>query len=100
MGVEVIGRKPTNDETIWLDEITQLGCIVCRLFHFVFSPGEIHHIDGGSNHKLSICLCDRHHRNAGKGYETRHGNQARFAAAHGTDWELLDKTKQLLGVTA
>jgi len=95
--VEVNGKKADSEDAAWLDAITQLGCIVCRLYYFVFSPGEVHHFDGGSNHKHTICLCDRHHRNAGKGYETRHGNQSRFAAAYGTDWELYDRAKQLMG---
>lgn len=73
------GKKPNAEEAKWLDAIMQLGCIVCMLLE-------------------AISLCARHHRIPGHGYETRHGNKARFWKVYGTDVELLKKERELINL--
>lgn len=91
------GKRPNAAEKAWLDKITSLGCCVCYKDLGVFSPGEVHHTNGGSNHLETICLCPRHHRIPGKSYETLHGNRSRFIEKHGAEEELLEYTREVIG---
>lgn len=96
--------SPTkSDKALW-DRIRQFGCIVCRLYHsFVFTETEVHHILSGGqriSHKHVLGLCPRHHRQPGKGYESRHSDRgssgkAAFENAYGNEAELLDIQGQL-----
>ena len=40
------GRQPNKQEKLWMDSISQVGCIVCKLLYDAYTPAEIHHIDG------------------------------------------------------
>lgn len=91
------GRKPNKAEREWLDKIVQLGCIACIIDYGFYTPPHVHHIAGANNHMATIPLCPPHHKNPGKGYETRHGNQARFEARYGTDQELLTLVQEKVG---
>lgn len=65
------GRAPTKKEQQWLDDVSQIGCIICILLHNVNTPCEIHHIDGKTKkdcHFKVLGLCPPHHRIPGKGY--------------------------------
>lgn len=92
------GKTPNKEESVWLRQIRDLGCIVCMAYYRIEgSPAEVHHIHGGSHHLESIPLCDRHHRNPGDGYATRHGNESEFRARYGSDEYLLRLTREKLG---
>jgi len=67
----------------------------------VYSPAEPHHPEGKTKpgaHAMAFPLCPNHHRNPGEGYETRHGNKARFEAEYGTETELLEATRKLVKI--
>lgn len=97
------GRTPTVAESKHMNAVASYGCIVCYLFHGVYSPAAIHHIDGktkpGAHFKV-LGLCGLHHQ-GGKDcteYTSRHPYKARFKARYGTEQELLEKTNELIGV--
>jgi len=98
----VKGRKPTKAEYEWLDEVSSLGCIVCRIHHNVWSPAEIHHLEGKTKrfaHFKIIPLCPTHHRG---GIDTdfaasRHPYKASFEKRYGTEEELLNEVCKRIG---
>ena len=81
-------HTPTREEKDWMDQIQQMGCIVCFQQWEVVTPAEIHHIAGKTNknsHLLTIPLCYNHHR-AGEDNEiftSRHPFKARFEERYG-----------------
>lgn len=94
---------PNAAERLWLARVADLGCIVCLLFHDSKTPCAVHHIvEGGRRlgHMWTIGLCDPgHHQNSPdkKAKISRHPTRARFVEAYGTEYGLLEKTKELLG---
>ena len=94
--------KTKGDDQLW-DAIRQYGCIVCRLYHFVYSEPEIHHILSGGrriSHKRVLGLCPRHHRQPGEGYESRHSangssGKAAFEEAYGDETWLFNAQAKL-----
>ena len=98
---------PTKAEAEWMHHVSELGCIVC-LNQGHKTPCAVHHILRGGirmGHMYTIGLCDPgHHQNAGlqpgSGKISRHPNKARFEAEYGTELELLEQTRELLGVAA
>lgn len=94
--------KPNTEESEWMAKVAEFGCIVCHLFHRAKTPCAVHHIvEGGRRvgHLWTFGLCDPgHHQNApvDSGKISRHPDKARFEAAYGTEYELLEKTKELL----
>lgn len=96
------GKIAANaEERAWLDLIDGFGCIVCRLFHNVKTPAAVHHIiEGGrrKGHLWSIPLCDPGHHQGSPTPEkiSRHPNKKAFERAYGTEYELLEKLKQIL----
>lgn len=95
---------PTVAEKAWMDLITALGCIVCRLQGRGYVPAAVHHIKQGNRrrgHLFTIPLCDPgHHQNApaSSGQISRHPDKARFEAEYGTEMQLLEETKRALGL--
>jgi hypothetical protein len=95
------GRNPNKKEKIWMDSISTLGCIVCRVHFDCDSPAEVHHIDGKTKegaHMNTIPLCYRHHREGVNNdmYVSRHPYKTEFVKRYGTEEELLQKVKDLL----
>lgn len=86
--------------SLWMDAITQLGCIVCRRQGHPGTPGIVHHVLRGgrrTTHLDTICLCDPgHHQYPPAGKVARHPTKARFEAAYGTEAELLAETRVLV----
>ena len=39
-------HTPNREEKIWMDQITQIGCIVCLKLWDLQTPAEVHHIQG------------------------------------------------------
>lgn len=82
-----------------MDAIGQLGCIVCKEVHCIYSPASIHHIEGRTKpgaHLLTIPLCYHHHQ--GSVVVSRHGtNRKTFAAEYGkTEYQWLELCKELV----
>ena len=95
------GRTANKKEKIWMDKISSLGCIVCRLHYDCESPAEIHHIDGKTKpdaHINTIPLCYRHHREGVNNnlYVSRHPYKNEFIKRYGTEENLLEEVKKLL----
>ena len=95
------GKKPTKDEQKWLNDICELGCIVCRNEHHVYSPAMPHHLMGKTvkgAHYATIPLCARHHQTGGCGGNcvARHVNKFQFEKTYGTEAELLEQTRRLV----
>lgn len=95
------GRTPNKEEKLWMDSISTLGCIVCRVYFDCDSPAEVHHIDGKTKagaHMNTIPLCYRHHREGVNNdmYVSRHPYKTEFVKRYGTEEELLQKVKDLL----
>lgn len=71
-----------------LDDVAQLGCIVCRNMDLGDTPAEIHHIRTGqgrkrASHNQVLPLCPHHHRTGGHGEAFHAGPriwQGRFGA--------------------
>jgi hypothetical protein len=94
------GRNPTVNESKHMDNVSQLGCIVCYKRGFRFVPAEIHHTQGktkAESHFKVLPLCYEHHR-GGKGEEpiSRHPWKRRFEKEYGTEEELLNLVEELL----
>ena len=95
------GRSPNKQEKIWMNSLTQLGCIVCRIHYQCETPAEVHHIDGKTKpeaHLKTIPLCFRHHREGVKNelYVSRHPFKHEFEERYGTEENLLQKVKELI----
>lgn len=95
---------PTKVERAWMDAVTGYGCIVCRGQGRGYVPCAVHHLldEGGRRmgHLFTIGLCDPgHHKGAPKssGEISRHPYKARFEAEYGTEEELLEQTRYVLG---
>lgn len=89
----------TIGEKQWLNDISEIGCIICNLYLHVYSPAEPHHLIGKvkkGSHNRTIPLCPRHHRNPGKGYVSLADGIKPFEKAYGTEEYLLEKTKELV----
>ena len=94
------GRNPTAKEKRHMNDVSELGCIVCRRQGLGYVPCEIHQINGKTKldaHFQVIGLCFEHHR-AGRDREpiSRHPYKKRFVDAYGTEQQLLDYTNQHL----
>jgi hypothetical protein len=92
------GRKPTEDEARYLDDVSQLGCIICLLYLKIKdSPSEIHHVEGKTKegcHFKILPLCDRHHRITGKGYISRANGKKAFEEAYMPEEDLILLTQE------
>lgn len=81
-------------------KIAELGCCVCLKFEGVFSPCEIHHINGrtGNGNQETIGLCFYHHREGSNNdkYTSRHPWLSEFENRYGGEVSLLVYTNTLL----
>lgn len=83
-----------------MNRVCQLGCIVCYNLNYKDSPAEIHHIRTGkgmgqrASHYEVIGLCPRHHR---LGDEAFHASPKAWQDKYGTELELLEQVRELLG---
>ena len=96
------GRKPTKEESEWMSAVVDLGCIVCRNDLGLFSPCEIHHLEGSKKpdaHFKTIGLCFRHHRSHKHTveYTSRHPHKYQFQLRYGSEKSLLEQTQKLIG---
>ena len=98
-------KKPTKAESAHMTRVAELGCIVlCGNGMRCKRPAEIHHIrhrigiGRRSSHFETIPLCDFHHRNGNYG-EAIHAGKVAWEKRYGTELQLLEQTRQLLGET-
>ena len=89
-----MSKRKTKEEQVWLNRVAELGCIICG------APAEIHHIGNGTMGKKAsnfevIPLCHVHHRTGGLGVAV-HAGRRTWEANHGTERELLEKTRQMI----
>ena len=48
-----------------MDKVASTGCVICREFQDLHTPGQVHHIADGSNPRsdfMTACLCEEHHK--------------------------------------
>lgn len=91
-------------EKDYLSKVAALGCIACHLQNTPGTPTEIHHIRAGkgkgqraSNYEV-IGLCPAHHRGtAHPQVPSIHMAKRAFIAEFGTEQELLERVRQLIG---
>ena len=92
-----MSRPTANQKRMW-GRVFEVGCIACMI-DGKFSFPEIHHAKdyGYRNHSNVYGLCPPHHRPLVANVVSRHGSPAEFEKLYGTDKELLEKCKELLG---
>lgn len=84
--------------------VAGLCCVVCRNLGYGESPAEVHHVrflaGGGqrSGNLETIPLCPQHHRLGGYGVAI-HAGQAEWESRYGSEADLLNQTKQDVGIT-
>jgi hypothetical protein len=92
----VKGVTPNKENQRRFEIIVELGCIICKR-NGVYTPPQIHHIDGCKNqekHAKTIGLCYFHHmadqqNPPNPAYTSRHPNKAAFERRYGTEETLL-----------
>ena len=93
-------KKPaTKAESEWMSAIQATGCIICRIQGNLGTPACIHHeLIGGKRkgHFYTLPLCPHHHQ-FGPWGEAIHNGKKTFIAKYGTEEELREKVKALLG---
>lgn len=97
-------KTPTKSEQKWMDDVRDLGCIVCRNFYGLHSPPAIHHIigktkEGAHYHVLPLCL--RHHQQKDNQkpprWISRHGDgRSEFEIEYGHEHALMFSVIELL----
>ena len=81
-------------------KLADLGCICCLIYEGVWSPIDVHHINGrtGNGNQETIGLCFHHHREGSncKEYVSRHPWLTEFESRYGTEDFLLEETNKLI----
>jgi hypothetical protein len=95
----VKGRTPNMREKAWMDKISHLGCIVCLKYEDVYTPSEVHHIQGKTKpgaHLLTLPLCFNHHREGSMNglWVSRHPWKTEFEKRYGKEEELLKEVQK------
>ena len=97
-----MSKKPTKAESEHMSRVAALGCIVCRNLGYGHSPACCHHIrhQVGAGRRSSsyetIPLCPTHHTDGPYGVAL-HAGKRTWEARFGTELELLEQTRELLG---
>lgn len=89
-------------DDLWLDEVANLGCVVCRREFNIYSPALIHHIRTWNGHRIDrdhrfvLPLCYPHHDKKINGVSF-HADSKLWIKKFGTQEELLRTVhKQLM----
>ncbi len=83
-----------------MGRVAALGCIICSDLGYSDSPAEVHHIGNQgvrASHYDTIPLCPEHHRWGALGVAVHSGRKT-WEAIYGTERELLDRVKKMLGI--
>lgn len=92
----------TAAERKHMTAVARMGCIVCRNLGYGPTPAELHHprslagLAQRASHMDVIPLCPPHHRTGGHGVAL-HDGQRTWEANFGTESELLEKVREILG---
>jgi len=95
----------TKAEKQHRNKVAALGCIVCRNLGYEDSPAQLHHIRSGQGMAQRagefevIPLCPTHHQHGGHGIAI-HAGQETWEANFGTERDLLEQVRALLGLIA
>lgn len=95
-------KKPTKAESEHMGRVADLGCLPCLNNGMPGTPAECHHIrhqigaGRRSSHFQTIPLCPEHHRLGAYGVAIHAGKRA-WEKIYGTELQLLEQTRQLLG---
>lgn len=93
----------TKAETLHLDRVVGLGCIVCANLGHPDTPAGIHHIRTGqgmgqrSSHYETLPLCAAHHQTGGYGIAYHAGPES-WENNYGTELELLEQVRAEVGL--
>lgn len=94
----------TKAEKNHLSKVASLGCIACHLQNTPGTPAEIHHPRSGvgmgkkASHYDAIPLCCAHHRGTmHPQVPSIHMAKRAFIAQFGTEQDLLQQVRQLIG---
>ena len=98
------GIKPNKAMQARHNKMRQIGCIICLKYRNVFTPCEIHHINGAQTqqrHAETLGLCQLDHMGEqlygpNSQYISRHPNKKAFEKRYGTEQELLECQNRLL----
>jgi len=93
------GRTPTKAEKEWMDEISQIGCIVCIRAFGCVSPASPHHVEGRTKegaHFKTIPLCGAHHQTGGEGTAFHATGKKTWQAKYGTQEQLLKQCQEII----
>lgn len=98
------GRTPTEEEQDYLDDIVDLGCVICWLEKNIYTPPQVHHPDGKTKpeaHMKAIPLCYWHHMADQQNpptsdYTSRHPDKKAFIERYGTEEYLHEQTERLI----
>ena len=88
-------KQPTKAEQAHMDAVARLGCLICG------APAEVHHLTTGAgmgqraDNYTCVPLCPAHHRTGGHGVAI-HAGKRTWEQRHGTELELLERTRTLL----
>jgi len=97
-----VARCNSREEKAHYSKLVELGCIVCKLHHGVYTHPEIHHIRSGcgigqrSDHFHTIPLCPLHHRLGGHGVAV-HAGRKTWEKKYGSESGLLAQVNAELG---
>ena len=86
------------------NRLSEMGCIVCKLYYSVYTAPEIHHLTGlkyrstgkKANDDNTIGLCLNHHRQGDLNNPSVHARPAKFTEMYGSQEDLLKLTNELL----
>ena len=91
----------TKDDKQYLNDISSLGCVACRIAGYGPTPAEIHHPREGhgmsqrAKHKSGIPLCPAHHRGTQHpAVPSIHLDKLMFVGMFGTEAELVEQTRR------
>ena len=94
----------TKEERELWHRMAGIGCVACAMDGNVNPFVSIHHIDGRTKpdcHKKVLPLCAGHHQDGtgnDKSMIAVHPYKAQFEARYGTQYELLEWTKKMMGL--
>ena len=99
------GVKPNQLMQKRHNNMREIGCIICKKEKGIFTPPQIHHINGcktQERHAETLALCYLHHMAdqnmpMDDRYVSRHPFKWRFESRYGTEQKLLEYQNELLG---
>jgi len=81
-------RKPTKEESQYIDAAMAQGCIICG------KPAQFHHLPMARPNAMAMGypLCAEHHTGTAYPGESIHSDRLLFTQKHGSELELMQKS--------